>query len=77
MKALTLIGIVLILLGGLALAYQGFTYVSRETVAQVGPVQVLADRERTVWLPPVVGGLAIVGGIALLIVGARSERSLS
>jgi hypothetical protein len=66
-----IIGIVLIILGGLMLGYQGFTYVTREKVVDAGPVQVTADREKTVWIPPVVGGVTLVAGAALLVLGSR------
>jgi hypothetical protein len=68
-----LIAILLIVLGVLALGYQGFTYVSREKVVDAGPVQVTADRERTVWIPPVVGGAAVIAGAVML--GLSSRRS--
>jgi uncharacterized membrane protein len=71
-----IIGIVLIILGTLALAYQGFTYVTREKVVDVGPVQVTADREKTVWIPPVVGGVAVAAGAAMLIMGGRKTGNV-
>jgi hypothetical protein len=66
-----ILGIVFIVLGALALGYQGFTYVTREKVADVGPVQVTADREKTVWIPPIVGGVAVAAGAGLLVLGGR------
>jgi len=66
-----IIGIVLIILGALALGYQGFSYVTRDKVADVGPVQVTAEREKTVWIPPVVGGAAVAAGAAMLLLGSR------
>ena len=57
--------------GLLALIYQGFTYTKRETVVDIGPVHATADRQKTVPLPPLVGGLALVGGVVLLVAGAR------
>jgi hypothetical protein len=71
MKPLTLVGVLLIVLGVAALAYQGVTYTSRETVVDAGPLQVTADRQRTVPLPPVLGIVAVAGGVVLLIAGAR------
>jgi hypothetical protein len=64
-------GVVLIVLGLAALAYQGITYTSRETVLDIGPVHATAERQKTFPLPPVLGIAAIVGGVALLIVGVR------
>jgi uncharacterized membrane protein len=71
MKPITIIGVILIVLGVVALAYQGITYTTNEKVVDLGPLKVEAKRERTIPLPPVLGGLALVGGIVLVIVGAR------
>jgi hypothetical protein len=68
-----IIGIVLIVLGAIALAYGGITYTSREKVLDIGPIEATAEREKTIPLPPVLGGLALVGGIALLVVGSRRK----
>jgi hypothetical protein len=64
-------GIVLIVLGVLALAYQGFTYTTRETVIDIGPITATAERERTFPLPPILGIVAIAGGVALMLAGSR------
>jgi hypothetical protein len=64
-------GLVLIVLGVLALAYQGITYTTRETILEVGPISATAERERRVPLPPVLGVAAVAGGVALLLAGAR------
>jgi hypothetical protein len=66
-----ILAIVLIILGALILGYQGFTYISHEPVADIGPVHVTAERERTVWIPPIVGGVAVVAGVAMLLLGSR------
>jgi len=71
MKPATVIGVVLIVLGIVALAYQGITYTSRENVVDLGPLKVEAKRERTIPLPPVVGVAALVGGIVLVLVSRR------
>jgi uncharacterized membrane protein HdeD (DUF308 family) len=71
MKPLTLAGVILIVLGLAALAYQGFSYTTRETVIDMGPLHATADHERTVRLPPVFGAVAVAGGVALLIAGVR------
>jgi hypothetical protein len=68
-----LVGIVLIVLGIAALAYQGFTYTSRETVIDIGPIKATADRQKTVPLPPLVGIAVLAGGIVLLVVGSRKR----
>jgi hypothetical protein len=71
MKAYTLTGIILIVIGIVALAYQGITYTTREKVIDLGPIQMTAEKTKTLPLPPIVGGVAIVGGIVLLVVGSR------
>lgn len=71
MKSATIIGIALILLGVVALSYQGITYTSEEKIIDMGPLQATAQTEKTIPLPPVLGVLALVGGIVLVVVGAR------
>ena len=71
MKINTLIAIILIVVGIVAFAYQGITYTSREKVVDLGPVQVTAEKTRTFPLPPIVGGIALVGGIILLLMGNK------
>jgi hypothetical protein len=70
MKPTIITGAVLILIGVLALAYQGFTYTKREKVLEIGPLQATTETEKTISVPPLVGGLAIVGGVALVALGA-------
>jgi hypothetical protein len=72
MKNTALVGVLLVLLGVAALVYQGITYTSRETVLDIGPVHATAERQRTLPLPPVFGALAVVGGVALFVVGRRA-----
>ncbi len=71
MRPMAVIGVVLVVLGVLALAYQGINYTSRETIIDIGPVHATADREKTLPLSPVVGLAALAGGVALLIGGVR------
>ena len=73
MKSATLLGIVLIVLGALALAYQGFTYTTREKVVDLGPLKITADKEKSIPLPPILGALALAGGIVLVFVGVRKS----
>lgn len=73
MKNTVIVGVVLILLGVVALVYQGITYTSRETVVDIGPLHATADRQKTLPLPPVLGIAAVAGGALLLIVGARKR----
>ncbi len=71
MKPAMMIGILLIVLGVLALAYQGITYVTQEEVVDVGPLKATVERERTVPLPPILGAAALVGGLVLVLTGSR------
>ena len=71
MKPATVIGVILIVIGIVALAYQGITYTTREKVVDLGPLKVEANRERTIPLPPVIGVIALVGGIVLVAVSGR------
>ena len=70
---ITLVGIALIVLGIVAFAYQGITYTSREKVVDIGPIHATADTQKTIPLSPLLGGLAFVGGIALLAVGVKKS----
>ena len=74
MKAATLVGIVLIALGIAGLAYQGFTYKAREKVLDVGPIEATKEETRSIPIPPVLGGLALVSGVVLVVAGARGGR---
>jgi hypothetical protein len=71
MRTNTLLAIILIVVGIVAFAYQGITYTSKEKVVDLGPVQVTAEKTRTFPLPPIVGGIALVGGIVLLLMGSK------
>ena len=71
MKPAGILGIVLIAIGIIALAYGGFSYTTREKVIDAGPLQVSADKQKTVPLPPILGGLCLVGGIVLVLAGNR------
>ena len=71
MRVITTVGIVLIVLGVAALLYQGITYTTREKVVEVGPVAVTKETQKTIPLPPLLGGVALAGGIVLVLMGAR------
>ncbi len=71
MRTNILIGIVLITLGIMAFIYQGITYTTNEKVVDIGPLQVTAEKTKTLPLPPVFGALALAGGIALLVIGRK------
>jgi uncharacterized membrane protein HdeD (DUF308 family) len=71
MKLAVVIGIVLIVLGVVALVMGGITYTTQETVLEVGPLKAQAEKEKTIPLPPLLGAIALVGGIILVVVGVR------
>ena len=71
MKTISIVGILLVVLGALALAYQGINYTRRENVIDVGPIHATKDTQEHIPLPPVLGGVALIGGIALLVAGAK------
>jgi uncharacterized membrane protein len=71
MKTALVAGIVLIVIGVVSLAYQGFTYHTQKRVADIGPIHATKTESHTVPLPPVLGGLALVGGVVLVAVGAK------
>lgn len=65
------VAIVLIVFGALALGYQGFSYVTRDKVVDIGPLEVTAEKHKTVFLPPILGGVVLASGIALLMTSSR------
>jgi hypothetical protein len=71
MKTSTVLAIILIVVGIMAFAYQGFSYTTREKVVDLGPLQVTTERTRTLPLPPIVGMIAAVSGLVLLVVGRK------
>lgn len=73
MKAASLAGILLIVLGVIALAYQGITYTTQKKVLDVGPIHATREEHKTIPLPPILGGIALVGGVALLIAGSKNS----
>ena len=68
-----MLGIVLIVIGIVAFAYQGINYTTRERVVDVGPIHMSADKTRTLPLGPIVGVVALASGIALLVMGSRKS----
>jgi uncharacterized membrane protein len=72
-KTSTILGIALIVLGIFALAYQGITYTKRENVVDVGPIHATKDTTKTIPLPPILGGIALLGGVVLVVAGSRQS----
>jgi uncharacterized membrane protein len=73
MKPIIWVGILLIVLGGLALVYQGFNYTRQEKVLDIGPIHATREDHERVSIPPILGGLALVGGIVLIVVGGKKS----
>jgi len=72
MKMMSVMGIVLIVLAVISFAYQGITYTTHKKVIDLGPLQATTEQHKTIPLPPLFGGLALVGGIVLLVAGGKS-----
>lgn len=70
---LKIVAIVLIVLGAISLAYGGVTYTTREKVLDLGPIEATAERNKTLPLPPILGGLALAAGVGLLFVGGKKS----
>ena len=68
-----IIGVILIVIGIIALVFGGITYTRREKVLDIGPLQASTERQKTIPLSPLLGGLALVGGVALMIAGSRKR----
>ena len=71
MKPILIAGIGLILLGIVALSYNRITYTTKEKIVDIGPIEATADKEKTIPLPPLLGGLALIAGVGLIAVGYR------
>ncbi|MEZ5284595.1 MAG: hypothetical protein R2712_07270 [Vicinamibacterales bacterium] len=65
------LGVVLIVLGILGLAYGGISWTSRETVVDAGPIEISADKTESLPVPPLAGGLALVAGLVLVLKGGK------
>ncbi len=68
-----LAGIILIIIGVVALSYQFFTYTTTKKDAQLGPIEIQHQETHTIPIPPIVGGVCIVGGVLALVAGGRSS----
>ena len=68
-----IVAIVLIVLGVISLAYGGISYTTREKVIDLGPIEATAERHKTIPLPPIIGGVALIAGIGLLVMGSKKS----
>ncbi|HTH01654.1 MAG TPA: hypothetical protein VL882_15390 [Vicinamibacterales bacterium] len=69
-----IVGIVLIVIGLISLALGGISYTTKEKVVDIGPIEATAERHRSIPMPPLLGGLALTGGVVLLIAGSRKRQ---
>jgi hypothetical protein len=74
MRPAVIVGIVLIILGLVGLAYGGITYTARQTTVQVGPLEVTAKEKKTIPIPSIAGGILVAGGVILMILGTGVRR---
>jgi uncharacterized membrane protein HdeD (DUF308 family) len=72
-KVITIIGIMLIVIGLVALVFQGINYTTREKVIDVGPLEATAEKEKTIPLSPMLGVVALVGGIIMVVAGSKKS----
>ena len=71
MKTAKIVAVLLIIVGIVALVYQGITYTTHEPVLKIGPLEATAEKEKTIPLPPIIGVAMIAGGIVILVVSMR------
>jgi hypothetical protein len=71
MRGTVIAGLVLIVLGVAALVYQGVTYTTQKKAVDMGPIQITEKQKHTLPVPPIVGGIAVVAGIALVALGGK------
>jgi hypothetical protein len=62
----TVLGIVLVIIGIVALAYQGLTYTTQKKVIDIGPIQATKEEHHTIPLPPILGALTLIGGVVVI-----------
>jgi uncharacterized membrane protein len=72
MKTSAVAGVILIVIGVVSLVFQGITYTKHKKVLQVGSFQATTEQHRTIPLPPIVGGIALVAGIVLLVADRKA-----
>jgi hypothetical protein len=71
MKPIMVLGVALIVIGVLALAYQGISYTTSEKVLDVGPLKASVEKQKTIPLPPILGVVALAAGVILVVVGNK------
>ena len=72
-SSLIIMGLILAVLGAVALSWQKISYTTHETVVDVGPLKVTADNKKDLPLSPIFGGIALAGGVGLIVLGVRES----
>lgn len=70
----TILGIVLVVLGALALVYHGITYSHQEHAVDIGPIHASTEEKKEIPVPPVLGGIVLAGGVLLVVIGVKEKR---
>lgn len=73
MNAKSIVAVILIAVGVIALSYQGFSYTTREKAVDLGPLQIVTEETHTLPIPPILGGACLVAGIALLLLNQKGR----
>lgn len=73
MKMASIVGVLLIVLGIVSLVFQGIPYTTQRNVVNLGPIHATEEERKQIPLPPVLGGIALVGGITLVVVGSKKK----
>lgn len=71
MRATVIVGIVLIVVGAIALATRGISYTREREIVDIGPIEATAETQETIAIPAVLGGVAIAAGVVLIVLGRR------
>jgi len=72
-STMMIIGVILVVLGVVGLMWQKISVTTKETVVDAGPIKITADREKEVPVPPILGGVALAGGVGLLVMSAKKR----
>ena len=72
MNSMRLVAILLIVVGAVGLLYSGFSYTTQKEVVNIGSLKITADDQKTIPIPPIVGGLMLAGGVVMLVYGRKN-----
>ena len=67
------IGLILMIVGAVLLIWTGFTYTKKEKIVDAGPIQITADKEKSVNWPPYAGGIILIAGLVVFITGKKNS----